>query len=152
MTDVLATDRELRCEADELLRRTSLLACLTRYGETHLSGSYVLELMTWRDLDLYIVADDLSEATFFTFGGELATCLEPVRMQFRNERRARTPGLPPGLYWKLDVWVVPRAHHHTSEALLQRIQEQLTPETRLVILTLKTHYCHDARYRRSITS
>ena len=35
---------------------SGLLTVLARYGEPHLIGSYSLRLMTWRDLDIHVVA------------------------------------------------------------------------------------------------
>jgi hypothetical protein len=120
--------------------------------------------MTWRDLDVYLVADALSVDTFFTLGGAIATTLVPVRMQFRNERRAHTPGLPPGLYWgihldcddkeawKIDLWAVTSHQYDVLMAHLHMLAQRLTPASRRTILELKTYYWHDPRYRRSLTS
>jgi len=55
--------------------------------------------MVWRDLDIYLVAEDIPVSEFFRLGWQIADLLNPTKMQFRNERVARTEGLPHGLYW-----------------------------------------------------
>lgn len=53
-----SVSREIRSEADRILA-SGLLAILERYGDVHLIGSYALGLMTWRDLDCYLVHEQL---------------------------------------------------------------------------------------------
>ena len=116
-------DEALRAEADELLWKKGLHPLLEKYGQVHLTGSYTLKLMVWRDLDIYLATEDLPVSEFFRLGGQIADLLNSPKMHFRNERVARTEGLPHGLYWgvylgneregawKIDIWAV------TSEQL-----------------------------------
>ena len=76
--------RDIRAEADEILR-AGLRSLLNRHGEVHVVGSYVLELMTWRDLDIHVVQEDLDVGRFFDFGAGIARLLKPHRMHFRDE-------------------------------------------------------------------
>jgi len=95
----MATDRnDIRTEADEILR-SGLLSILDRHGAVHMVGSYVLGLMTWRDLDIHVVREDLDVRTFFALGGEIAGLMKPHRMHLRDESAVGTPGLPRGFYW-----------------------------------------------------
>ena len=89
--DVLTTDEALRCEADHILDERGFLPLLHRFGTPRVHGSYSFQLMTWRDLDVYLVADDLSVPAFFTLGSDIATGLAPMRMRFRNEGELRRP-------------------------------------------------------------
>jgi len=61
-------------------------------------------------------------------------------------------GTEPMAAWKLDIWAVTAAHHQASMVQMQTLRQRLTPQRRRTILELKTHYCSDGRYRRSITS
>lgn len=112
----MTTDsKEIRTEADDILR-SGLLSILDRHGEVHMVGSYVLGLMTWRDLDIHVVRENLDVRAFFDLGGEIARLLKPHRMHFRDESTVGTPGLPRGFYWgiylgderngawKIDIW------------------------------------------------
>jgi hypothetical protein len=77
-----------RRAADTL--RSGLLSILDRHGEVHMVGSYVLGLMTSRDLDIHVVRADLDVRAFFDLGGEIARLLKPHRMHFRDESTAGT--------------------------------------------------------------
>ena len=113
-----ARARELREEADCLLKGGGLLALLGGYGEPCPTGSFITDLMVWRDLDIELISDDLDVAGFFRLGGDLASNLKPARMHYRDEYITGTEGLPRGRYWgiylaepdawKIDLWVVTR--------------------------------------------
>ena len=51
---LISHDAALRAEADNLLIETGLMDLLRHRGSVHVSGSYALRLMTWRDLDIYL--------------------------------------------------------------------------------------------------
>ncbi len=162
--DLIALDASLRREADGLLRDRGLLALLARYGTPHVTGSYALQLMAWRDLDLYLEATGLGLAEFFALGGEIASALCPVRMSFRNERVARTPGLPEGTYWgvylgderqgawKIDLWAVEPEECRRLLRGQEELARRLTPEARRTILGIKAQVWAHPEYRRSFGS
>ena len=120
--------------------------------------------MTWRDLDIYLETETLTESCFFTLGSRIASALNPVRMSFRNERIAQTPGLPRGLYWgihmgneregawKIDVWAVDSNECQQHLKYCNDLAERLTPSSRLEILNIKSQCWKDSDYRRSYTS
>ena len=113
---LLQLNTTIKKEAEEILFRKGLFKRLGAFGVPHLSGSYALGLMTWRDLDIYLETEHISDVDFFKLGGEISNLLQPVKMSFRNELIAKTPGLPAGLYWgiylgderqgawKVDMW------------------------------------------------
>jgi hypothetical protein len=157
-------DRCLRAEADEILQAKGLWALLSEFGTVHPTGSYTLGVMTWRDLDLYLVKDSLMVAEFFTLGSRIADLLTPVRMSFRNERVARTEGLPEGLYWgvyvprehgdswKIDIWAVGEVDYGPLKNYCDRIAAKLTPDARRLILEIKTECWRKPGYRRTFFS
>jgi hypothetical protein len=44
--------------------------------------------MTWRDLDIYLVNEEILLSDFFQLGSQIAELLTPTKMHFRNERVA----------------------------------------------------------------
>ena len=162
--DVDGLDQTLRAEADGLLWRKGLHALLEKYGRVHPTGSYALKLMAWRDLDIYLVAEDLSLSDFFDLGSQLAVLLTPARMHFRNERVARTEGLPKGLYWglylgderagawKIDIWAVNPGQFTALDEFREKIEKRLTASSRLKILELKAECWMRPGYRRAFSS
>jgi hypothetical protein len=165
----LSVDAELRAEADRVLD-AGLRDLLATYGDVHVIGSYALELMTWRDLDIHIVREPLDRVSFFELGGRIAELLEPHRMHFRDETVEQTAGLPRGLYWgiylaepglpaealagawKIDIWATARAGFEPVKRYCDRIRERLTPETRDAILAIKSAVWQHPEYRRRFSS
>jgi hypothetical protein len=160
----MSTSTPLRDEADRVLFEKGLLALLQKYGEPHVSGSYALDLMVWRDLDVYLQAEAMSERRFFELGGRIAELLAPSRMHFRNERIGQTVGLPHGLYWgvyfevaesrlwKLDIWCVPGEECRRLLAHCENIQARVTPATREIILVIKSACWQHPEYRSGFSS
>jgi hypothetical protein len=144
----------LRAEATEILDG-GLGDVLRSYGDVVVHGSYALDLMVWRDLDIYLVAPDIELSLFFELGGRLATLLDAHRMHFRNERAAANSDLPAGLYWgmylkewKIDIWNVSEAEAARLLAYQESVARELTPEARRIILEIKAAMYRDARYRK----
>ena len=49
-------------EASTILYDYNLLEILEKYGTPNINGSYSLQLMTWRDLDIHLENDEIIEA------------------------------------------------------------------------------------------
>jgi hypothetical protein len=157
------TNEDLRAEADRLLNG-GLAKLLSRHGDVRVVGSYMLDLMTWRDLDIHVAADGLDLTKFFGLGGELAALLSPHRAHFRDERTRGTAGLPRGLYWglylgderdgawKIDIWMTDRAGLERSLEFAEGIASRLGPAERSAILRIKRACWRHSEYRRGFTS
>lgn len=140
--------KDIRAEADDILR-SGLRSILGRHGEVHMVGSYVLGLMTWRDLDIHVVREDLDVRTFFDLGGEIAGLMKPHRMHFRDESTVGTPGLPRGFYWgiylgdersgawKIDIWQTHRQAFELERRFLDDLSARLNDTNGAVILEIK---------------
>ena len=161
--DLSQLNLKIRKEADSILYTQGLKLILDDYGTAHVSGSYELNLMTWRDLDIYLESN-ISEEQFFEMGNKLAQLLKPVKMSFRNERIARTKGLPNGLYWgiylgneragswKIDIWAVDTKELESLLEYRNKIKNRLTETTRKRILDIKSQCWQNPKYRKSFTS
>lgn len=157
-------NQEIKDEADEILYRQGLFAILSKYGVPHITGSYSLNLMTWRDLDIYIQKENIGEAEFFQLGAEINKKFNPVKMSYRNERITQTKGLPHGLYWgvylgnerkgawKIDVWAVDEKECHRLLKFCDDIAAKLSSPSKEIILAIKSGCWQDPEYRRSYTS
>lgn len=155
---------QIKKEADEILYAKGLLNRLCAYGTPHVSGSYALDLMTWRDLDVYLEVADTTRIDFFQLGAEICSVLAPVKMSYRNELIAKTKGLPAGLYWgiylgneragawKIDLWAVEAMECRRLIAYCGALQQALTPANRTLITAIKSHCWQDPAYRKAYTS
>lgn len=154
----------IKSEADDILYRQELFSMLSRYGVPYITGSYVLSLMTWRDLDIYVQKEDMSEVEFFQLGAEMNRHFHPVKMSYRNERIAQTQELPTGLYWgvyfgnerkdawKIDIWAVDEKECRKLLKYCDDVAVKLNPLSKQTILTIKSRCWQDPEYRRSYTS
>jgi hypothetical protein len=157
-------NEQIKHEADQLIYRKGLDKILQQYGRPHISGSYELNLMTGRDLDIYLEVTEFSERDFFLLGADLSAALQPVKMHFRNELIARTNGLPLGLYWgvylgderagawKIDIWCVDAEECRRLLNFCKAVKEKLTPGTAGDIMTIKSQCWSDPQFRRKYTS
>jgi hypothetical protein len=117
-SDLLNLNNRIKSEADEFLYGKGLIGILNSFGLPHISGSYALNLMTCRDLDIYLEIETICSREFYSLWGQIAELLNPVKMHFRDERIAKTSGLPAGLNWgsyleneradgwKIDIWAI----------------------------------------------
>ena len=154
----------IKKEADEILTGKRLLSILNLFGTPHISGSYALNLMTWRDLDIYLEVENISKSDFFILGKKIEAIFNPIKMSFRNEIIGKTKGLPNGLYWgiylgnerlgawKIDIWAVKSFECKRLLNYCTTIQKKLTPENSFQILNIKSRCWQDPEYRRSYTS
>jgi hypothetical protein len=163
--ELFTLDEALRAEADEILWECGLHRLLAHYGEVYPAGSCPLRLMVWRDLDLYLVAPSIPVTAFFRLGRRIAELFEPARMHYRDERVARTPGLPrDGLYWgiylgderagawKIDLWAVDEEEHGRLQAYQDAIEDRLDAEARYRILRIKSAVWSRPGYRLRYSS
>jgi hypothetical protein len=81
---IATNSKDIRTAADDILR-SGLRSILGRHGTVHMVGSYVLGLMTWHDLDIHVVREDLDVKHSLIWGGKIAGLMKPHRMHFRDE-------------------------------------------------------------------
>lgn len=163
-SELEALNSSIKKEADEILNGNGgLLRILEGYGKVSVSGSYFLDLMTWRDLDIYITSDDINEESFFALGKDISLCLKPSKMSYRNELIGRTSHLPKGYYWgcytninanawKVDVWSISQEEFDEKEKAIHDLKSQLNEGQRMVILSLKNGVYSHPLYRKQFFS
>jgi hypothetical protein len=151
-------------EAQKILFSDGLEDLLEQYGTVVPTGSYYLDLMTWRDLDLYLSTNDINVETFFELGREIATLLNPVKMSYRNEHIGRSADLPSGLYWgvylgnerdgawKVDIWCVSESEASERHRYCEQLSLRLDEEKRRRIHCLKEECWRNPNYRKGFFS
>ncbi|MHC4720094.1 MAG: hypothetical protein ACYSYT_06435, partial [Planctomycetota bacterium] len=75
--EYLKKDKALRKEADDMLHEKGLRSLLEELGRLRVGGSYALQLMTWRDLDLYLHAPEITNSQFLELGRQVEERLHP---------------------------------------------------------------------------
>lgn len=154
----------LQNEAQQVLDELNLLALLRTAGVVRRTGSSTLGLMVWRDIDLQVSSPGLRIDQAFDLLHPLLTHprIKHVRY-FHQSAHFKLPDLDDRYYfmvfyepeekaeWKLDIsfWLVEGLH---PEPLHEAIEQQLTDETRLVILRIKDVWYQLPAYRSEVYS
>ena len=157
-------DQNLRAEADALLARHQLLHILRRFGTPHVSGSYALRLMTWRDLDIYLEMRPPDRKTFLELGRQLGEALTPRKLSFTDHLDFPSTEAVRGLYWgvrtdeasrggwKIDIWGVEPSVCADRVSACESLAARIDAAARVAILTIKNEICRRPGYRDRITS
>lgn len=153
----------LKTEADVLLQHLGIFEILNCYGHVEATGSYLYNMMTWRDIDLCLTVPELSAIDVFSIGAQLAELPGIATMYFRNEQVLKTAGNPEGIFWCLEfvtetgIWkidVLVSTSKVIKEVLKpgQELLSKLTDDKRRSIIDLKMILCKDLNYRKSFGS
>lgn len=133
----------IREEADQLLYACGLLDVLGRYGEPVVTGSCAMDMMAWRDLDLYIVGNDTVSAQWFALQQAVCDALQPVKAELLHEHGKLFLGLETevtGTRWNVDIWAKDRAAAKASLAYCAYVRQraEADPAVREAILSIKS--------------
>jgi hypothetical protein len=138
--------KDLRSEAEGIIRDLGLVELLSKHGEAAVVGSVALDLIVKRDIDVHLlirggnllsVADDVYHALLGHDG------IREVRI---SDYRAKG-GMKIGVdsfsarsgEWSIDVWITDRPET-TGFALVERLKGTLTAAQRRAVLRIKRHF------------
>ncbi len=163
--ELVAQQQRLQTEASDLRSELGLDAILGAVGEPVVVGSAALGLMTWRDLDITVVCQQLDLASVLDIAHRIGMLPEVSQVRFRNDtgRWNTDPTYPDGLYlgiectrsgetWNLDIWFVDEPDRQPDLAHLSTLAPRLDDEARVAILTIKDAWCRSPIYGSEVTS
>lgn len=142
----------LQLQADAVLNRLQLPSLVEEIGKLYFTGSYALKLMTWNDIDMQIaLKDGLTPSTaLMRLLDAFVHANHFVKAQIINFSGEYKPHWPRGYclclkmnfpdlggIWKFDVWVLEKNDLEKNQALVQKLKNALTEETRILILQMK---------------
>ncbi|WP_163579211.1 hypothetical protein [Gracilibacillus saliphilus] len=150
-------------EVNKILYTLGLYDTLQKFGNPQVSGSYSLKMMTWRDLDIYLESDTISNKEFFDLGKEISLLLSPSKMSYRNELIGKTPHLPNGLYWgvhtnlfgqrwKIDISAIGPGEVKEKQNEVEKLKDRIDNAKRKSILSLKNQLHSNPKYRKKFFS
>ncbi len=158
-THINANARNLREEASKVLNKEGLLTLLQDYGDTRVIGSYTLDTMTWRDIDISMKLPDARDvALFFTIGKRIAKMFQITKMSFSNHYLRNFPGYDHGLYWgiqllydqqewKIDLWGYGETDYEKHMSEFDDLHKQLQQADRDAVLRIKHIISQHPEYR-----
>ncbi|MDA3861159.1 MAG: hypothetical protein PF445_08015 [Melioribacteraceae bacterium] len=153
-------EKQIRMEADEILYYKGLLKLLNQFGRAEVTGSYQLQLMCKKDLDIGLVNSNLQPVQFFELGSKIVKLLKPHSVFYRNTRIKAVKNRPTdALYfgvlfkdWKIDLWVISEEWATESQKYIDSIIGKLSKEKKEIILKIKEYYLNSPQYGRSFSS
>lgn len=152
----------LRNEASQLLNNEGLLTLLQSYGDTRVIGSYTLDTMTWRDIDISIkLPHERNVMFFFDIGESIARDFQVAKMSFSNFFIRDFPKFDHGLYWgiqllyaehewKIDLWGYGETEYDNHMSEFDELQAQLKQVDRQAILRIKHVISQRPDYRGDV--
>lgn len=148
MSSALQIADELRTQARQLMLEGGVEELLTRYGELYYAGSYALDLMAWKDIDMNLIINDPNDRR--QAAAELAKHFillpEARRVLIDNSLHEKYAGMPQGtclsvkMGWKLDIWLVDAATSAQTERKTEWVREHLSPHARSIIVSWKQRH------------
>jgi hypothetical protein len=161
---LLAQAARLREEAHSLLYDKGLLEVVRSVGPACVIGSFALDLMTWRDLDISVqLSDEKDIPGFFDIGRKIIDRFQVSRMTYTNP--VLHPDFPfdrgfywgihilhSGQTWKVDLWGYGEDDYHENLQKFARLSEQLSNGDRLAILRIKNEVCERPEYHHEVIS
>ena len=160
MIEMLDYSQAIKKEADELLRKHSIVEIIKNFGQVKFTGSYELNLMYKKDIDISLINDNLSVQDFTQLGKELIDVLNTPSAYYRNTRITPVEKRPENsLYWGIqtgdwfiDIWAMNSEVYSRAEKYIKEIKSQLNEKNRLIILQLKSEFIKNKTYRINFTS
>jgi len=161
---LLATDEQLRAEADRMLSESGLGPIIAEAGYEPV-GSYSMRTMTWRDLDFERFQEPPDWGAHWDLGRKLAATRWPWRQVcvdgYRDPRDPRGNSFYWGLRvsfptngptWKLDLHTARASDFAPGRELRSGWLRKLTDEARLHILAIKDAVWDSPEYRHTLFS
>ncbi|MDQ2905890.1 MAG: hypothetical protein M3Y81_20395 [Chloroflexota bacterium] len=155
----------LQHEAQTVLAELGLVKLLSPAGTLRQVGSSVLGLMVWRDIDLAVSSPGLDIERAYAIMQPLYTHPQVNQVRYLNGSGPFNPtglqineryyfavyAMLAGSEWKIDIsfWLGEGVH---PEPVHEAIEQQLTSDTRLVILWIKDMWYQLPAYRQQVYS
>jgi hypothetical protein len=145
---------DIKNKADALIKNKGLDDFLRNFGEVFYTGSYALDLMTWRDIDLQVkLYNEQSkfEAISAIFG-HMIKDTDVIHMEYTRSTKENNPKMPegdylqlrvkeaPGQIWKIDIWMLNDSDFKQNREFVSRMKELLTSDNSIRDLIVNMKY------------
>lgn len=154
MDKYLKQSRLIKNEANNLIENFNLVSIISQYGDLYYTGSYELDLMYKKDIDISIVNNNISVEEFSQLGKDLIDKLNTPSVYYRNTRITPVEKRPENaLYWGvktgewwIDIWAMSEKVYERSDKYIKEIKGKLTTENRQIVLEIKAKLLKNKTY------
>lgn len=142
--------QKVKLEAQDILGQTQLLDFLKEFGEVKIIGSYALDIMVARDIDIYVINKDFTKESVVDIYQQLIFKNDFKGYIFYDYVNRTKDIFPTGYYvglkhrffdkkWKVDIWFLNEPDKKSFD-MMEKL-ENISEEKRELVLELK-YYNH----------
>lgn len=156
----------LQLEAQKVMDELKIISLLSTVGKPIQVGSSVYGLMVWRDIDITVVCSKLDIKLVAEIASTIILQKGVREISFINDSNEHKAddSYPDGLYiginyvstkkekWNFDIWFVDEPDKQPDLQHLKSIPELFTPETRELILQIKSILIKRNEYKKTVRS
>ncbi len=153
--DNLKLAASLKKEAEHMLQHTGIERFFSRQAEIYYTGSYALDLMVYRDIDIYLASSNESmglEVIMNIYQDliRLPDVFSAKVTKFMHLRYQVPKGIYLGVrvqvadgidFWKLDIWAISKEQIVEFQDRILKIKDRLTRQKKEIILRVKKKMC-----------
>lgn len=164
MTNLLEEQNKLQKQAFEVIEKLDLNNILGKYGQFSLVGSIEYSLMTWRDIDANLaMQNDPTDSEYWDIVEAIFSLPKVKLLTLADNRQQVEADRPKSMYlgikyednenniWKIDIRLLAR-ESITTDKVAQLIKENITEESRIAILQIKSQVCDNPKYHKAFSS
>lgn len=152
-------NKELKQEINGIDEKYGLSKLLSNYGRLFPVGSYVYDLMAWKDYDLVLEVDLLNENFVSELINKIKLNLKTSELKALNnlnkENKNRPQGYWVGIYvdtWKIDLWLMDKTNSEIEREQSEKLRNMLKDVNKQELITLKSELAKDSDYHVKFSS
>lgn len=130
--------------ADYFLYDCGLFEELQKYGNTHIIGSYRMDMMAWNDLDIYIENTNMSLEKLYELSTFIIKNFHPTWYEAKEEvwddRKVWFHGFETmitGKLWNFDIWFFDKEKIYETVYYCDMIAAKATEKQKEIIVEIK---------------
>jgi len=164
MTDLLEEQNKLQKRAFEVIRKLDLNNILGKYGQFSLVGSIEYGLMTWRDIDANLAMQTYpTDSQYWDIVKAIFSLPKVKLLTLADNRQQEEIDRPKSMYlgikyeddenntWKIDIRLLAK-ESITTDRVAKLVKENITEESRIIILQIKSQVCDNPKYHKTFSS
>jgi len=155
----METNSDLKKEIDLLFEKYQLNNLFRKYGELSVAGSYVYNLMAWRDFDVVLKTDNLTSEVVYSLISGIGKSINPDELKVLNNinrfDKNRPIGYWIGIYvekWKIDLWVMDKENSEKEIEQTQKLDKLLSNVDKDELIKLKIELSKNPDYHKKFSS
>ena len=159
MSNLIQLNKSLKQEIDKILEESKLIEILKRDGDIMIGGSYVYDLMVWKDFDLSLTINNFELENIFEIVKEVGISINPEKLQVNNNINHPREGKPAGIWlgifvkgWKIDLWLYDKKEAEEGRNILDDTIKLLENVNKEIILEIKELACKSPDYQKRFSS